>query len=256
MTLALQAVEYTDPAIYDAENAENPYFDIDSQFYLTLAKQVGGPTLELGCGTGRITISLATAGIEITGLDIVPEMLEYARQKAEGLPIRWVEGDVRSFQLDQQFSLICATGGVFNMLLTRSDQEAMLAQIKKHLTPEGIFAIDVVVPQSDWMIDNKEEELWDTYDTEDGRTIQLSGTEHYDPIRQIKREVISRRWQTADGKSVTKSSTFDFRYIFPQEMEMLLYYNGFSIQHRYEDGKFEPPDMDTQSIFYICHKMG
>ena len=246
--------EYRDPVAYDAENAQNSSFMVDGPFYLSLAQQVGGTVLELGCGTGRITIPMAQAGIEMTGLDVVPQMLERARQKAGELSIRWVEGDVRTFQLEQSFNLICATGGVFNMLLTRADQEAMLQQVRKHLTPDGLFAIDVVVPQADWMVSHPEETHWDTYDTEDGRTIQLSGTEHYDPIRQIKHEVAYRRWTQPDGQPVTKISTFRFRYIFPQEMEALLHYNGYSIQNRYADGWFEPPNATSKNIFYVCKK--
>lgn len=246
--------EYIDPLIYDAENAYNDSFKRDGSFYLTLAKQLGGNVLELGCGTGRIAILLAQAGIAVTGLDLVPQMLARARQKAEGLPIRWVEGDVRSFQLEQHFSLVCATGGVFNLLLTRTDQEAMFSQVRKHLVPEGIFAIDVVIPQPDWMGSNEKKVVWDTYDTEDGRKIQLSGTDHYDPLQQVKHEVTYRRWLTANGQVVNKSSSFAFRYIFPQEMEALLHYNGFSIQCRYADGKFEPPTNESQTIFYLCQK--
>ena len=254
MTYQTNLEDYTDPIAYDAENAQNAQFATDGQFYLALARQVGGPVLELGCGTGRITILLAQQGIEITGLDLVPEMLERARQKAEGLSIRWVEGDVRSFQLEQQFRLICATGGVFNLLLTRSDQEGMLAQIREHLMPEGIFAIDVVVPRPEWMGNHAEEEPWDTYVTEDGREIHLSGTDHYDPIHQVKHEMAYRRWRGAEGQMVTKSASFAFRYIFPQEMETLLHYNGFSVQHRYADGKFEPPTTKSGNIFYVCQK--
>ena len=246
--------DYIDPVIYDAENAQNESFETDGPFYLALAQRLGGTVLELGCGTGRITILLAQSGIDVTGLDIAPAMLQRALQKADGLPIRWVEGDVRSFQLDQQFDLICATGGVFNMLLTRTDQEAMLAQVRKHLTPKGIFAIDVVVPHPDWMSGNDSEALWDTYDTDDGRSIELFGTDHYDPLQQIKHEVVRRRWLTADGQEIVRSSSFAFRYIFPQEMEALLHYNGFSIQHRYADGKFEPPTSESQTIFYLCQK--
>lgn len=247
--------DYNDPIIYDAENAENAQFQTDGPFYLALARQVGGPVLELGCGTGRVTLLLGQQGIDITGLDIVPEMLERARQKAAGLPIRWLEGDVRTFQLEAQFSLIYTTGGVFNLLLTRSDQEAMLARIREHLLPEGIFALDVVIPQPGWMHSNEQEEPWDTYITEDGREIHLSGTDRYDPIAQIRHEIAYRRWRAAgdeNGQMATKAARFATRYIFPQEMATLLHYNGFAIQHRYADGTFESPTVESRNIFYVC----
>jgi len=47
--------EYSDPKLYDAENRD---FEPDGPFILSLAKQLGGAVLELGCGTGRVTIPL------------------------------------------------------------------------------------------------------------------------------------------------------------------------------------------------------
>ena len=77
-------VEYEDPILYDCETH---HFEPVGPFYLALAQRFGGSVLELGCGTGRYTIPLAQAGVEMTGLDIMPPMLERARQKAKGLPI-------------------------------------------------------------------------------------------------------------------------------------------------------------------------
>ena len=77
--------DYDDPAIYDLENKN---FEPDGPFYLSMAQQVNGSVLELGCGTGRVTIPLARNGIDITGLDIVRGMLARAKANAGELPIR------------------------------------------------------------------------------------------------------------------------------------------------------------------------
>jgi len=111
--------EYEDPEIYDLENRD---FEPDGGFLLKRAQLLDGPVLELGCGTGRITIPLAENGIDITGLDVVPGMIAHARQKAGNLPIRWIVDDVRSFHLGRSFRLIFETGSVFQHLLTLSDQ--------------------------------------------------------------------------------------------------------------------------------------
>src|SRR5262245_57507966 len=244
--------DYADPTLYDIEH---PNFEPDGPFYLALAKQVGGPVLELGCGTGRITLPLSQAGIEMTGLDIVPGMLAWARQKAQQLPIHWVEGDIRTFQLGRQFRSICATGGAFQMLLTQQDHEAALARVREHLRPDGYFAIDVAVPQPDWLGRLDDEQEWNIYVDGQGRRVRVTGTDYYDPIRQIKHETIYRHWHSADGQPIRQQTRFAFRYIFPQEMEALLHYNGCTLTGWYVDSGFNPPSGESRTLFYVCQVM-
>src|SRR5687768_7797900 len=93
-------------------------------FYTALAQETGGPVLEIACGTGRVTIPIARLGLDVTGLDVVPQMLDQARRKSTGLPIRWVEADGRDFALGQQFRFIFLTGNAFQQFLTNADQAA------------------------------------------------------------------------------------------------------------------------------------
>ncbi len=111
--------EYQDPDIYDLENAAS---ELEHSFYLSLAHEAGGPVLELGCGTGRMTIPMVQAGLDVTGLDVVPTMLEQARRKAGDLPIQWIEADVRNFHLGRQFHFIFEYGCVFMHMLSNTDQ--------------------------------------------------------------------------------------------------------------------------------------
>src|SRR3712207_5082121 len=107
---------YADPEHYDL--LEN---DAGIAFYTALAAETGGPVLEIACGTGRVSIPIAAAGIAVTGLDIVPEMLAQAARKSAGLPVRWLEGDGRTFALGEQFRLIYLTGNAFQQFRTNTD---------------------------------------------------------------------------------------------------------------------------------------
>ena len=73
---------YRDTARFYDSFAEKP----DENLYLDLAERFGSPILELACGTGRITLTLAQAGYEITGIELSPEMLEIAQGKLRQLP--------------------------------------------------------------------------------------------------------------------------------------------------------------------------
>jgi SAM-dependent methyltransferase len=243
--------DYADPILFDLENSD---FEPDGPFYLSLAQQVAGSVLELGCGAGRVTIPLARHGIDITGLDIVPGMLARAQSNAGNLLIRWVEADVRDFHLGRQFSLICAPGGVFEHLLERVDQEAMLARVREHLAAGGLFVIAIRFPRPESMVNVEEEQTWFSYTDERGREVQVSGTEYYDQLRQIRHETAYRRWYDAAGKEVTKRARLALRFIFPQEMESLLHYNGFTVLHRYGDWDSSPLTDESRLIIYVCRK--
>jgi SAM-dependent methyltransferase len=243
--------EYADPAIYDCENKE---FEPDGPFYLALAQRLGGPVLEMGCGTGRITIPLAQHGIDITGLDVVPGMLERAKSKAGGLAVCWVEADARAFHLDNQFRFIFESGAAFQHMLERQDQEAMLARVREHLAPDGCFVVSSIFPRGRLLENVESEQEWFSYLTEQGQQVRVSGTQYYDSVRQIKLETAYRRWRDSAGQQVTRCAPLSLRYTFPQEMEALLHYNGFLVVERYGDWDQSPLSSESRSMLYVCQQ--
>jgi len=244
-------IEYSDPELYDLENGD---FEPDGPFLLALARQLDGPVLELGCGTGRVTIPLAQNGIDVTGIDAVPGMIERARLKSRGLPIEWVVADVRTFELDRSFSLIFESGSVFHHMLTRLDQEAYLARARAHLAEDGRLVLNLFFPHPDRLVSTAAEEDWFTVQRSDGRAIRVSGIDHYDEIRQVRTETAYRRWTDAGGQEVLRTAPLSLRYVFPQEMEALLYYNGVEILARYGDPDGSPLTSDSRAMIYVCRK--
>ena len=87
--------------------------------------------LEIACGTGRITLRLAKDGINITGIDLSPEMLEVARQKSVGMSnINWVLGDMRTFEIGKQFGCVIVPGHSFLFMITPDDQLNVSSKLK------------------------------------------------------------------------------------------------------------------------------
>jgi len=240
--------EYLDPDLYDMENRDS---EPDASFLLALARETGGPLLDLGCGTGRLTIPLAQDGFEVVGLDIVPEMLAHAREKASGLPITWVEGDVRTFALDRQFKLIFEGGAVFMHQLSNADQVAYLERVRAHLAPGGRVVLCVFFPQLQRLETNLEEQEWFSYTDEQGRAVRVSGFEEYDALRQVKIETAVRRITGPDGVETVRTAPLSLRYTFPQEMEALLAHAGFRVVERYGGLDRSPLAPDSRLMVYV-----
>ena len=244
--------DYVDPVLYDLENGRH---EPSEKFYLSLAQRFGDPVLELGCGTGRFTIPIAQSGLKITGVDIVPQMLEKGKEKADALLITWVEADGRNFHLDQQFNFIFESGGMFQHLLTRVDTEAMLRCVHEHLAENGRFLIHTTFTKPNMMGSTTEEEEWFNYDHVNGWRVVVSGTDHYDAVHQVRHETAVRRWQDQTGNMVERTAPLALRQYFPQELETLLHYNGFQVVERYGDWGFSPLTNESSMIFYLCQKM-
>ena len=115
---------YADPALYDllfsntcdrSSAAGQKRWELtiaSEQFYMEQARESGGRVLELGCGSGRLTIPIAQEGIDIVGADLSPSMLRSARAKgaAAGLRIPFVQADMRQFDLGARFSSHAGNG--------------------------------------------------------------------------------------------------------------------------------------------------
>ncbi|HET9222557.1 MAG TPA: class I SAM-dependent methyltransferase [Roseiflexaceae bacterium] len=241
--------DFADARNYDIEQRTNKGI----AFYSALAQETGGPVLEVACGTGRVSIPIARLGLDVTGLDIVPGMLEQARAKSAGLPVRWVEGDARAFELGEQYRLIFLTGNAFQAFLTRADQEALLERVHAHLHGEGWFAFETRNPRLADLDTRTEEEYWETYTDVDGLSVRMSGTQEYEPLTQLLHWTTYRRWREGDREH-TKVTRIAVRYTFLQELEALLHYNGFTIARQHGDWQLGPLTPESISIISVCRK--
>jgi ubiquinone/menaquinone biosynthesis C-methylase UbiE len=143
---------------YDWENAQT-LGRRDVPFWRRVAAAArGGPVLELGCGTGRVSLPLARAGVDIVGIDRSAAMLERARSRCApdrsthtSGAIWFVRGDIRSLPLrDASCSAVLAPYGILQSLIHPRDLTATLAYVARVLTPGGPFGIDLVPDVPKW----------------------------------------------------------------------------------------------------------
>jgi ubiquinone/menaquinone biosynthesis C-methylase UbiE len=245
--------EFRDPQTYDLVDAG---YDEDRPLIEQWARSLGGPLLDVACGTGRMAIPLAAQGYQVTGVDIVPEMIAQARQKAaaQAISVEWVVADARAFQLQKQFPFMYMVENAFQFFLTRADQEALLARIREHLPPEGCFLFETRHPSPRNLFEARQPEP-QTFTTPDGgRLVITDESPVYDPMTQIQRCVSSYRWLQPGGQQVEQIKRTALRYVFPQEIEALLFYNGFQIRARYGGWRQEPLTATSREMIYVCQR--
>jgi ubiquinone/menaquinone biosynthesis C-methylase UbiE len=225
------------------------YYDIvsnglahDVEFYTELAVNAKGKVLELACGTGRISIPIARKGVEIIGIDSSEKMLEKGRVKAEMAQVsdtlQFVQGDMRTFELEETFPLIMIPYRSFLHLLTVKDQMSALRQIRKHLSDDGLLALNVFVPHIADLYEQDEKSSTRGIYPIPGSKDQLVVWDYtrYDHFQQIA-EII-RQYERIDSDGVVLQrvvSPLHIRYVFPAELHHLLRLAGFRIVERYGD---------------------
>jgi SAM-dependent methyltransferase len=129
-------------SLYDHFNA----WDACDEFYLALAREFGGPVLDLGCGTGMLASRIAQEGLGVTAADLAEGMLRVARARAGSGRVSWIKADGQSLRLPLRFNLIYMTGHAFQALLTDDDAIAVLRTVHDHLTADGRFAFETRNP--------------------------------------------------------------------------------------------------------------
>ena len=135
---------------YDWENART-LGRRDVPFWRNLALQSGGRVLELGCGTGRISLPLARAGVELVGIDRSGAMLDRARARVRRAKltdrVQLVRGDIRTVPFHGPgFAMVMAPYGILQSLLRERDLESTLNEVRRVLRNRRTVMFIVVFP--------------------------------------------------------------------------------------------------------------
>jgi SAM-dependent methyltransferase len=157
----------------------------DIEFYVEEARRSGGPVVELACGTGRIAVPVARAGLRVIGVDGSAAMLEVARERAVAAGIEeLVElrlGDLRDPPVAERVPLVLVPFRSLLHMTTERDRERALEAARALLVPGGRLIFDVFAPSSEdidathgrWL--EREPGIFERADWDEGeRTLTLS----------------------------------------------------------------------------------
>jgi ubiquinone/menaquinone biosynthesis C-methylase UbiE len=226
-------------------------------FYRELAADAnskGQAVLEIACGTGRVAIRLAQDGVHVVGLDFSPAMLSVAREKSVGMNhVRWVQADMRSFELGETFGPVIIPGHSFQNLLTAEDQVGCLASIKRHLVPDGTLVVHLDHQDVRWLggLTGGQGGVFEPTRSfshpKTDQQIRAFQAWSYEPATQTA--ISHMVWEAIDATGeITdrwESGPLQFHCVFRFEMEHLLERTGFVIESVY--GGFLRQDLQNDS---------
>ncbi|HPQ41673.1 MAG TPA: class I SAM-dependent methyltransferase [bacterium] len=243
---------YENAKWYDLQHRD---YTEDLPMYRSLANQYGGPVLELACGTGRITLVLASDGHSVCGLDVSEPMLTLARKKASKHrdDVRFFQGDVRDFNLGRKFGLILFPFNSISHLHDQESIEGMFACVRKHLQKEGRFIISMFIPNPGYLVrDPSQRYPVSTFTDPDCGDIVITESNTYDPVRQINHITWFYRIAGSDHEIMIQNN---MRMFFPQEFRSLLHYNGFRVETVFGGYDMRPQNKTSPMQIYMCRRV-
>ena len=230
----------------------------DFPFYLEYAKSVQTPVLEIGAGSGRLTIPLASAGVYVVAVDVSPSMLAIleSRLVLESIEVKQriqiIEANACNLELGTKYELIIVPFYTFNYFLTPQVWKAALERFSVHLSRQGRLLIDVFVPLS--RIEHCSPASVLKVRTLDPRTgNKVLGWNTYKIDKENQMEFRRHVFQIimSDGTASKKEFTTQRRYFFSKKLEEIFSDSGFFVEDVFTGYKKVPADTHSEQLLYV-----
>ena len=247
---------------YDWENAQT-LGRRDIPFWRRIASAAAGTVLELGCGTGRVSVPLAKAGVDLVGIDRSAPMLarageRVARAHAGRVPNpdaripTLVRGDIRALPFrERSFAMVLAPYGILQSLIRARDLTATIASVARVLEPGGTFGIDLVPDVPKWKEYRNRVQL-----RGESNGAQLTLIESVTQDRRRRLTTFEQRYVERRGRA-TREHRFDltFRTLSVPQMASRLERAGFTVGAVLGDYRGRPWD-ERADVWIILAKRG
>ncbi len=232
----------------------NAECDLIERLFTQYGTQKIAHVLDLGCGTGNHSVTLARRGYQVMGVDFSEEMLAAAWVKTGSLPplseIDFYHGDVRTVRLNQLFDAAIMMFGVMGYQVENVDVSSALATVRAHLVTGGLFLFDVWYGPAVLAI--RPEARVKELIVGNQRLIRAASGE-LDTFRQVCR-VDYRMWRMEDNRLVGETQETHYkRYFFAQELRYFLEKAGLELMNLSGFPNFEhQPDETTWNVLGVA----
>ena len=235
---------------YDWENART-LGRRDIPFWQRIAADADGRVLELGCGTGRISIPLAKSGVDLVGVDRSELMLDRLRRRKT--PVSVARADIRDLPFRRRsFEMVLAPYGVLQSLVRERDLTETLDSVARVIKRGGTFGLDLVPDVPKWREYENKVQL--RGEAKGGSRLTLVESVRQDPRRHLttfEQQYIERKGRT------TRTHRFEltFRTLTISQMSTRLERAGFQVESVLGDYRGRPWD-DRADVWIILAKKG
>lgn len=253
----------TSAKYYDDAYAVKPDL-VDLPFYVDLAREIGGPMLEMGCGTGRVLLPIARAGVEIHGLDNAPAMLTILRARIQDEiaevrnKITLHEGDIRQFCGQQKYRLVTIPFRPMQHMYTLADQLAALKTAAFHLDKNGLLAFDVFFPKFQLMDSGIGEEVFELewqVKSHLGRIVRrYFRKDLVDKINQVFSFTFIFRTYNNDVLVSEESEALKLSYYAYPQLKALFELAGLQSVEEYGSFSKAPLNNDAKEMIFLLRK--
>ena len=205
--------------------------------------------IDLGCGTGNITIPLAKTGCSVIGVDISEEMLAEAQRKAysEGISIPFFCQDMVELELPYQVECVLSLCDSLNYLTEEGELSAAFSSIRRHLKPKGLFLFDMNTEYKFKKILGSK-----TYAamTEDAAYFWENS---FDEEEKINEYYVSFFKRQKNKETYERVEEYHYEKAYSiEDVKKLLEENGFVLLNVYDGYCFERAKEDSQRYFFVA----
>jgi SAM-dependent methyltransferase len=226
--------EFRDPRLVQVYDAECPW-SRDDDFFLSIVNETSvARVLDLGCGTGRLALSLAAAGHAVTGVDPAGASLAAARAKPGAEHVTWVEG-TSPILPDASFDVAVMTSHVAQFFVEDDDWRRTLVDLRRSLVSGGRLVFDTRDPRA------RQWQWWNSVDSQrrivllDGRVVTA-----WTEVTSLQGDAVSftHHYIFPEGEELVSTATLRFRD--EVEIRLSLRDAGFEVERIYGGWNREP----------------
>ncbi len=242
--------EFRDPRLVEVYDRECPWGPDDDYFLAQVGRVPGARVLDLGCGTGRLTLALSRAGHTVTGVDPAAASLDAARAKPGAEQITWIEG-TSAVLPDAAFDVAVMTSHVAQFLVGDDEWRGTLADLARALVPGGLLLFDARDPcDRAW-------ERWNPVDSRrrtalaDGRVVQ-SWTEVTAVDDETTTVTFTHHNEMPEGDDLVSTASLRFRT--EAEVRGSLEAAGFRVEHLFGGWRLQPVGAGDGELLVVARR--